>query len=193
MNQLYKSIDIVNATGCAKASITLWAIKGWVKPCRLAGERNRQRELFFSKAEFDRIAEAVRSAEGHPRKVGIFLNRTLHMATVRNAITWLELADRCGCCFNTLRKAMESLGHTRANTPAVLEEDVDEVKAMLEKFREESQKSRSEKQKAAWRNHQLAVKKPESTGSITLHIKGLTISLSRKDAEALAEELLEQF
>lgn len=193
MHKLYKSKDIIDSTGCSKATVSIWATSGWIKPCRIIGVKSRPRELFFTQAEYDRIMDAVRKADGHARKIHMFLNRTLHTAEDCTVLSSPELAVRCGCCYHTLHKAMGRLGYPTETTIAVLEEDVAEVKAMVEKVLVDSRKATRDGLEAARHNRALATGKPASTGSITLHIKGLTISLDRKDAEALAEELLAQF
>lgn len=196
MQRLYTSTELAKATGCAKATVTLWVDSGWVKPCRVTGN-----DRFYTQSEYDRVMAAVREAAGHPRKIYIFLNRTLHEARECTALTCRELADRCGCCDTTVRKALVRLGYPKWRVIGVLEEDVGEVKAMVQKFRQEGVQKRAATMAAAanvhpafppWGTREAAGKGPDSAGSITLHIKGLTISLDRKDAEALAEEILAQ-
>lgn len=178
MQKLYTTNDIVKDTGCAKATIGLWVDKNWVRPCRMLGSTCNAHDRFFTQAEHDRIMDAVHAAEGRPRKIFIFLNRTLHATSECTAVACTELASRCGCSERTVRKALVRLGYPKNRNVAVLEEDVDEVKAVVQNFRKEGQQKRAEAMKSA--------------GPITVHIKGLTITLDRKDAEALAEEILAQ-
>lgn len=185
MQKLYTSNDMAKDTGCSKATIGLWVEKNWVKICHMSGAKCTAHDRFFTQAEHDRIMDAVRAAEGRPRKIYIFLNRTLHEARDCTAVTCTELASRCGCCETTVRKALVRLGYPKCRNIAVLEEDIGEVKAMVQNFRQEGQQKR-----AAARNS--TGNKPESAGQITIHIKGLTITLDRKDAEALAEEIISQ-
>lgn len=186
MQKLYRTNDVAKATGCAKATVGLWVDNGWVKPCRIIGDTpTRPHGRVYTQAEYDRIMTAVREADGQPRKLFIFLNRTLHEARECTAVTCAELASRCDCCEITVRKALVRLGYPKGRDIAVLEEDIGEVKAMVQSFRQEGAKKRAMKRSATG-------SKPESPGNITLHIKGLTISLDRKDAEALAEEILAQ-
>lgn len=201
MQRLYTTNDIVKDTGCVKATINLWVAKGWVKPCRMSGIHPETHVLLYTKAEHDRVMDAVRAAEGHTRRISTFLNRTLHEARECNAVTCAELASRCGCCDATVHKALVRLGYPKRRNVGVLEEDVGEVKAMVQKFRQEGVQKRAETRKAAvnvcpafppWGARESAGNGQDSTGSITLHIKGITISLDRKDAEALAEEILAQ-
>lgn len=185
MQKLYSSNELAKAAGCAKATISLWADKGWVKPCRMSGDNSRSHDRVFTQSEYDRIMVAVREAEGRPRRIYVFLNRTLHEARDYDVLTCAELAARCGCCETTVRKVLVRLGYPKYRNVAVLEEDVAEVQAMVRKFREEGLQKRSAARKTA-------VAKPEATGSITVHLKGIAIELSREDANALAEELISQ-
>lgn len=185
MHKLYTTNDIVKDTGCSRGSVGLWIEKGWVRPCRMVGTTSTAHDRFFTKEEHDRIMDAVRAAEGRRRKIFIFLNRTLHETKECNAVACAELVSRCGCCENTMRKALVRLGYPKGRSVAVLEEDVDEVKAVVQNIRKEGQQKRIEAMKSA------AVS-PGSAGPITVHVKGLTITLDRKDAEALAEEILAQ-
>lgn len=189
MQKLYRTIELAKDSGCTKAAIKDWVSKGWIKPCLLNGVPAKQPVLLYTQDERDRLMNAVRNADGHRRSIPIFLNRTLHAARDCNAVTTAELATRCGCSGGTVRKALVRLGYPRCKTIGILEEDVGEVKALCQKFREEGQQKRA----ATWEAvREAAGSKPESPGNITLHIKGLTISLGRKDAEALAEEILAQ-
>ena len=190
MQKLYTSNDMARDTGCSKATIGLWVSKNWVKTCRMTGTKCIEHDRFFTQEEHDRIMEAVRAAEGHPRKIYLFLNRTLHEARDYSAVNCPELATRCGCCETTVRKALVRLGYPKNRNVAVLEEDIGEVKAVVQKFREEGQEKRAAAMKSIVRNP--VVSNPESATKITLHIKGLTITLDRKDAEALAEEIISQ-
>ena len=71
-------------------------------------------------------------------------------------------------------------------SPDVVVSMARKVKAAVDRVRALGHKSRAEgRRKAARRN-------PEATGSITVHLKGLSISLTREDANALAEELISQ-
>jgi hypothetical protein len=87
---------------------------------------------------------------------------------------------------------MTRMGYPEGNGIVALEEDVAEVKAMVEQVRQEGIQSSISKRSANLKKPESTGKSPESTGNITLHIKGLTISLDRKDAEALAEEIIAQ-
>ena len=185
MQRLYTTNDLAKATGCNNSTIGLWSDNGWIKPCRWSVDSSVPRDRFYTQAEHDRVMEAVREAEGHPRKISIFLNRTLHTARECTVVTAAELASRCGCCDTTMRKALARLGYPKWRNVGVLEEDVDEVKAMVQSFRQEGVKKRAMRRSARR-------SKPVEAGNITLHVKGLTISLDRKAAEALAEEILEQ-
>lgn len=185
MQILYTTNDIVKDTGCSKATICLWVEKGWVKTCRMPGAKCTAHDRFFSKEEHDRIMDAVRAAEGHPRKIFIFLNRTLHATGECTAVDCAELASRCGCSETTVRKALVRLGYPKNRSVAVLEEDVDEVKDVVKNLRKEGQQKRAEARK-------YAVVNQGSDLPITVHVKGLTITLDRKDAESLAEEILAQ-
>lgn len=185
MQKLYMTNDLVKDTGCAKATVGLWVEKNWVRTCRMLGSTSKAHDRFFTQAEHDRIMDAVRSAEGRPRKIFIFLNRTLHETKECNAVACAELASRCGCCENTIRMALARMGYPKNRSVAVLEEDVDEVKAVVQNILKDGQRKRSEARKSS------AVS-PGSAGHITVHVKGLTITLNRKDAEALAEEILSQ-
>lgn len=185
MHKLYTTNDIVKDTGCSKATVGLWVEKNWIRPCSMPGSASTAPDRFFTQAEHDRIMDAVRSAEGRPRKIFIFLNRTLHEIKECNAVACAELASRCGCCENTIRMALARMGYPKNRSVAVIEEDVDEVKAVVQNIRKEGQKKRAEARKSS------AVS-PGSAGNITVHVKGLTITLNRKDAEALAEEILAQ-
>ena len=182
MQRLYRTNEMAKDSGCTKAAMKDWVSKGWVKPCLLNGAPAKQPILLYTQAEHDRVMDAVRNADGHRRSIPIFLNRTLHAARDCNAVTTTELATRCGCCEATVRKALVRLGYPRCKTIGILEEDVGEVKALCQTFREEGFRKTAAARKAA----------SEAAGSITLHVKGLTISLDRKDAEALAEEILAQ-
>lgn len=187
MQRLYTTTELAKATGCAKATVGLWVDNGWIKPCRMAGDTSTSPDRFYTQAEYDRIMAAVREAEGHPRKIFIYLNRTLHEARECTAVAFPELASRCGRSATTVRKALARLGYPKCRNVGVLEEDVEEVKAMVQGFRQEGVQKRRMRMRRSARGS-----KPGEAGSITLHIKGLTISLDRKAAEALAEEILEQ-
>lgn len=185
MQKLYKTIDLANATGYTSASIKLWASNGWLKPCRFSVVKSRPHTLFFPQTEYDRLMNAVRESEGHRRFIIVPLNRTLHTAREWNAVTCTELLSRFGCCRSTLRKAMTRLGYPEEQDIVVLEEDVDEVKAMVDRVRQESIQLSATKRS-------VPRSKPGTAGQITLHIKGLAITLDKKDAEALAEEIISQ-
>ena len=185
MQKLYTTNDLVKDTGCSKTTVGLWVEKNWVRPCRMVGAKSTAHDRFFTKEEHDRIMDAVRSAEGRRRKIFIFLNRTLHEIKECNVVASAELASRCGCCENTMRKALVRLGYPKNRSVAVLEEDVDEVKAVVQNILKDSKRKRAEARKSS------AVS-PGSAGHITVHVKGITITLDRKDAEALAEEILAQ-
>ena len=185
MQKLYTTNDLVKDTGCAKATVGLWVAKNWVRPCRILGSASTSPDRFFTQAEHDRIMDAVRSAEGRPRKIFIFLNRTLHETKECNAVACAELASRCGCCENTIRTVLSRMGYPKNRSVAVLEEDVDEVKAVVQNILKDCKRKRAEARKSS------AVI-PGSAGHITVHVKGITITLDRKDAEALAEEILSQ-
>lgn len=185
MQRLYTSNELAKAAGCSKATVGFWVDNGWVKPCRISGDNSGTPDRFYTRAEYDRVMNAVREADGHPRKIFIYLNRTLNEARDCNAVTFAELASRCGRGASSVRKALARLGYPKWRSVGVLEEDVEEVKAMLQTFQQEGVKKR--RMRMSTRRS-----KPVEAGNITLHVKGLTISLDRKAAEALAEEILEQ-
>lgn len=182
MQKLYRPNDLVEATGIHRQTIHTWVDNGWVVRCDMDGGRS----VFFHQSERDRIMAAIAEAAGSTRKVHLNLIRTLHTAGKFHAIDIRELAHRCGCCISIARRALFSLGQPSERDVAVLDEDVDEVKAAVARVLEMSHKARAEGRRKA------AAAKQEATGGITVHLKGLTISLTREDANALAEELIGQ-
>lgn len=182
MQKLYRLKDLEASTGIHRQTISTWVENGWLVPC----DRDGGRSVFFTQAEHDRLMSAIAEAAGSNRRVHLNLIRTMHTARKLHAIDVRELADRCSCCISTARKALFSLGQSAEYDVAVLEEDVSEVKAAVDRVRKMAHKSRAEGRRKA-----KALRK-EATVGITVHLKGLTISLTREDANALAEELISQ-
>lgn len=182
MQKLYRLNDLAADSGIPRQTIRTWVDNGWLVPCDMDGGRS----LFFPRSEHDRLVSAVSEAAGSSRKVHLNLIRTLHTAGKYHAIDIRELAHRCGCCINVARRALFSLGQASERDVAVLEEDVAEVKAAVARVLEISHKARAEGRRKA------AEAKQEATGGITVHLKGIAISLTREDANALAEELIGQ-
>lgn len=181
MQKLYNLNDLAAATGIHRHTLGVWTDNKWLVPCDYGGCSR-----FYHQAEYDRIMSAIAEASGAPRQVHLILNRTLHTARKFRALNTRELAGSCGCCKSTLVKALASLGYPSGSYVAVLEDDVAEVKAAVDRVRALGHKSRAEGRRKA------AVAKPGATGSITVHLKGLSISLTHEDANALAEELISQ-
>lgn len=202
----YTLAELPKQTGVAFPTLAAWAGKGYIKkslPVTYQGVNSEEllgpTEPFYSEFEAERIKKAKAEADAiGSRYILKFIFLSLHEANPGHAISPKNLAKIMKTSRSLLNTAVENVTGIKRTVPGerigIDESAIPDIMAEVNRLRAEAERIKAEKCSATCKKRNETIKRimGENTGAIKIHLKGMVIELQKADAEALAEEIINQ-
>jgi hypothetical protein len=202
----YTLAELPKQTGVEFPTLAAWAGQGYIKkalPVTYPGfkpeELHGPKETFYSEFEVERIRKAKAEADAiGSRTIVKFIFMSLYEAKPGHAISPKRLAKITKTGYELLNTAIENVtGITRTVRGSRLGIDgsaIPDIIAEVKRLRSEAERIKAEKCSATCKKRNETLKRiiGENAGAVKIHLKGMVIELQKADAEALAEEIINQ-
>ncbi len=209
----YTLADLPKHTGVAFTTLAAWTAKGYIKkslPVTYKGVNSEEllgpTEPFYSEFEAERIRKAKAEADAvGSRYILKFIFLSLHEAKPGHAISPKNLAKITKSSRRLLETAIENVTDikrtVRGERLGIDESAIPDIMAEVNRLRIEADRLRGEKISATCKKRNETLKQilggnPGAVkihlGAVKIHLKGMVIELPKADAEALAEEIINQ-
>lgn len=202
----YTLTDLPKHTGVAFATLAAWTAKGYIKkslPVTYQGVNAEEllgpTEPFYSQFEAERIRKAKAEADAMgSRFILKFILMSLHEANPGHAISPKNLAKIAKSSRRLIETAIENVTDIRRTVRGerigIDESAIPDIIAEVNRLRAEADRIMREKSSATCKKRNETLKRilGGNPGTVKIHLKGMAIELPKADAEALAEEIINQ-
>lgn len=202
----YTLTDLPKHTGVAFATLAAWTAKGYIKkslPVTYQGVNAEEllgpTEPFYSQFEAERIKKAKAEADAiGSRYILKYILLSLHEAKPGHAISPKNLAKITKSSRRLLETAVENVTDIRRTVRGerigIDGSAIPDIIAEVNRLRVEAERIKGEKVSATCKKRKEVLTRIAggNTCTVKIHLKGMAIELPKADAEALAEEIINQ-